>query len=64
MFHDGPSFGMMAGASESTGNYRDNVISYDCDAPLDEAGHPTQKLFAYRDINPNACRKVGNGISA
>jgi beta-galactosidase len=50
MFHGGSSFGMMAGASQSTGNYRGNVTSYDYDAPLDEAGRPTRKFFAYRDI--------------
>ena len=41
---------MMAGASRSTGRYRGNVTSYDYDAPLDEAGHPTPKFFAYRDV--------------
>ena len=50
MFHGGTSFGMMAGASASTGNYRGNVTSYDYDAPLDEAGHATEKFFAYRDL--------------
>jgi beta-galactosidase len=50
MFHGGTSFGMMPGASASTGNYRGNVTSYDYDAPLDEAGHPTAKFFAYRDL--------------
>jgi beta-galactosidase len=50
MFHGGSSFGMMPGASASTGNYRGNVTSYDYDAPLDEAGHPTPKFFAYRDV--------------
>jgi beta-galactosidase len=49
MFHGGTSFGTMAGASASTGNYRGNVTSYDYDAPLDESGHPTPKFFAYRD---------------
>ncbi|MDE1161348.1 MAG: beta-galactosidase [Acidobacteriaceae bacterium] len=49
MFHGGTNFGMMAGASRSTGSYRGNVTSYDYDAPLDEAGHPTAKFFAYRD---------------
>ena len=49
MFHGGTSFGQMAGASQSTGSYRGNVTSYDYDAPLDEAGHPTAKFFAYRD---------------
>ncbi len=50
MFHGGTSFGQMAGASQSTGNYRGNVTSYDYDAPLDEAGHPTAKFYAYRDV--------------
>lgn len=50
MVHGGSSFGMMAGASESTGAYRGNVTSYDYDAPIDEAGHPTAKFFAYRDV--------------
>jgi len=50
MVHGGTSFGMMAGASQSTGNYRGNVTSYDYDAPIDEAGHPTPKFFAYRDL--------------
>ena len=50
VFHGGTNFGMMAGASASTGNYRGNVTSYDYDAPLDEAGHPTPKFFAYRDL--------------
>jgi len=50
MIHGGTSFGQMAGASQSTGAYRGNVTSYDYDAPLDEAGHPTQKFYAYRDV--------------
>ena len=50
MVHGGTSFGMMAGASKSTGQYRGNVTSYDYDAPIDEAGHPTPKFYAYRDV--------------
>ena len=50
MIHGGTSFGMMAGASQSTGAYRGNVTSYDYDAPIDEAGHPTLKFYAYRDV--------------
>lgn len=50
MAHGGTSFGFMAGASESTGAYRGNVTSYDYDAPIDEAGHPRPKFFAYRDV--------------
>jgi beta-galactosidase len=50
MVHGGTSFGMMAGASQSTGSYRGNVTSYDYDAPIGEAGHPTAKFKAYRDL--------------
>lgn len=50
MVHGGTNFGFMAGASQSTGAYRGNVTSYDYDAPIDEAGHPTPKFFAYRDV--------------
>ena len=50
MIHGGTSFGQMAGSSQSTGRYRGNVTSYDYDAPIDEAGHPTKKFYAYRDV--------------
>lgn len=50
MVHGGTSFGQMAGSSQSTGHYRGNVTSYDYDAPIDEAGHPTPKFYAYRDV--------------
>jgi beta-galactosidase len=49
MFHGGTSFGFMSGASWTNGNYMPDVTSYDYDAPLDEAGHPTRKFMAYRD---------------
>ena len=41
----GTNFGMMAGASASTGNYRGNVTSYDYDAPIDEAGPPHPQVL-------------------
>jgi beta-galactosidase len=50
MVHGGTSFGQLAGSSQSTGAYRGNVTSYDYDAPIDEAGHPTSKFYAYRDV--------------
>ena len=50
MVHGGTSFGLMAGASKSTGQYRGNVPSYDYDAPIDEAGHPAPKFYAFRDV--------------
>ena len=49
MFHGGTSFGMMSGSSWTKGQFLPDVTSYDYDAPLDEAGHPTAKYHAYRD---------------
>ncbi len=50
MFHGGTSFGFMSGASWTGGDYLPDVTSYDYDAPLDEAGHPTPKFYAYRKV--------------
>lgn len=50
MFEGGTSFGFMSGASTAHGHYEPNVTSYDYDAPLDEAGHPTPKFYAYRKV--------------
>ena len=50
MFHGGTSFGPMGGANSSDKDpYVPYVTSYDYDAPLDEAGRPTEKFFALRD---------------
>lgn len=49
MFHGGTSFGWMNGANYSD-HYQPQPTSYDYDAPLDEAGHPTPKYFALRDV--------------
>ena len=49
MFEGGTSFGFMAGANfEKT--YEPDTTSYDYDAPLDEAGRPTPKFFAFRNV--------------
>ena len=48
MFHGGTSFGFMAGSSWTDNSFMPDVTSYDYDAPLDEAGHPTPKYDAYR----------------
>jgi beta-galactosidase len=39
----------MAGANFGK-NYEPDTTSYDYDAPLDEAGRPTPKFFAFRDV--------------
>lgn len=50
MFHGGTSFGFMSGASWTKNEYLPDVTSYDYDAPLDEAGHPMPKYYAYREV--------------
>ena len=49
MFHGGTSFGFMAGANYGRA-YQPDTTSYDYDAPLDEAGRPAPKYFAFRDV--------------
>jgi len=50
MFHGGTSFGPMSGANSSDKTpYLPYVTSYDYNAPLDEAGRPTDKYHALRD---------------
>ena len=49
MFHGGTNFGLTNGANDK-GTYRPIVTSYDYDAPLDEAGNPTAKYWAFREV--------------
>jgi beta-galactosidase len=49
MFEGGTSFGFMAGANYERA-YEPDTTSYDYDAPLDEAGRPTKKYLAFRDV--------------
>jgi beta-galactosidase len=49
MFHGGTNFGFTAGANFGD-VYEPDVTSYDYDAPLDEAGRPTPKYFAIREL--------------
>ena len=49
MFHGGTNFGLTSGANDK-GVYRPTVTSYDYDAPLDEAGNPTPKYHAFREV--------------
>jgi beta-galactosidase len=49
MFHGGTNFGLSNGANDK-GTYRPIVTSYDYDAPLDEAGNPTAKYWAFRAV--------------
>lgn len=43
------TFRRIVGAEHDT-RFRPVVTSYDYDAPLSEAGDPTEKLFAIRDV--------------
>ncbi|WP_434968689.1 glycoside hydrolase family 35 protein [Microbacterium sp. bgisy207] len=49
MFHGGTNFGTTNGANDK-GRYAPIVTSYDYDAPLDEAGNPTEKFHAFREV--------------
>jgi beta-galactosidase len=52
MFHGGSNFGFMNGANTDlhTREYQPTVNSYDYDAPLNEAGEPAAKFFAFRSV--------------
>jgi beta-galactosidase len=49
MVHGGTNFGLTNGANDK-GRYQPIATSYDYDAPLDEAGNPTDKYFAFREV--------------
>ena len=49
MFCGGTNFGLTNGANDK-GVYVPIATSYDYDAPLDEAGRPTEKYWAFRDV--------------
>ncbi len=48
MFHGGTNFGFMNGANWDKNQYKPDTTSYDYDAPLDEAGRPTEKYARIR----------------
>lgn len=51
MFYGGTNFGFTAGANDNgPGNYIADITSYDYDAPMTEAGDPTPKYMAIRQI--------------
>ena len=49
MFHGGTNFGFLNGANHG-GVYQPTINSYDMDAPLTEAGDPTPKFWACREV--------------
>lgn len=50
MFHGGTSNGFFPGANGSNTYFTPYTTSYDYDAPLNEAGEPNEKFFAFRDV--------------
>lgn len=52
MFFGGTNFGFTAGAnSEPTGRgFKPDITSYDYDAPMNEAGDPTDKYYKLREV--------------
>ena len=51
MFFGGTNFGFWAGANDwGIGKYMADITSYDYDAPMDEAGNPTDKYMAFRAV--------------
>ncbi|CAN8032697.1 unnamed protein product, partial [Ixodes persulcatus] len=50
VFHGGSSFGCTAGANLIKGVYAPNPTSYDYDAPMNEAGDPTEMFEALRQV--------------
>ncbi len=50
MFHGGTNFGFMNGANLELRGYHSDVTSYDYACPLDEAGDPSPRFAAYRDV--------------
>jgi len=51
MAHGGTTFGQWAGANAPA--YAPTTSSYDYNAPIDEAGNPTDKFYAIRDLLKN-----------
>lgn len=51
MYFGGTNFGFWAGANDwGIGRYMADITSYDYDAPMDEAGNPTEKYLVFRDV--------------
>lgn len=58
MFHGGTNFGFTSGANkyDILKSYLPQLTSYDYDAPLNEAGDPTEKYFAIKKTLEEAVR--------
>ncbi len=63
MFHGGTNFGFTNGANDK-GVYQPTITSYDYDAPLDEAGNPNEKYWAFRAVLEKHGAVVGSAQPA
>lgn len=61
MFHGGTSFGFMNGALEQNNHFEPYLNTYDTDAPLNEAGSPTEKYFAIQRLIKQYCPDAETG---
>lgn len=50
MFEGGTNFGFWTGGNYKNGKYRPQCSSHDYNAPLSEAGDPTEKFYGVRDV--------------
>ncbi|KAG5675366.1 hypothetical protein PVAND_005275 [Polypedilum vanderplanki] len=51
VYFGGTNFGFWSGADgRGIGNYMPDITSYDYDAPMDEAGNPTEKVYAFKEV--------------
>ena len=52
MFHGGTTFGYRNGANYGLTNpgFEPQITSYDYDAPVNEAGNPTEKFYKFREV--------------
>ena len=60
VIHGGTNFGFTAGANSGGKGYEPDVTSYDYDAPINEAGQPTEKYMKLREF----IAKYPNGKNA
>ncbi len=64
MVDGGTSFGWMNGANSDGDSYQPDVSSYDYDAPIDEAGRPRAKYFAFRTMIEEATHRTPPAVPA
>ncbi|MDR0932087.1 MAG: beta-galactosidase [Victivallales bacterium] len=62
MFHGGSSLGFMNGALNIGNHFEPYLNSYDVDAPLNEAGDPTDKYFAIQRLIKQYCPDAEIGV--